>query len=384
MHHEREHDEAVPVSAGDGLMAETDALKCFCEAEMEKRALSAKLRGVIRAVRSDKVGQMKRLLDVMRGQDVTCLRVGPEEGDGSADADTCAGKYVYTRKSYSTKQLTPSLIRCALHDAYETICTRDAGGDDEVSELTSRIVEIIQRKRVTEQPVVVLNDKKPRTVKAGDVLHVNDSAVVSAVRSFYVAKQSYDSTVSAHKLLRRQVNFKAAVAMPVVASYLDRTGQKSQLIVMSKNNNQQVLVRRKVDVRRPAIKLSAFKETVFLVLTRLKDTLGGGKIGSGDLERCKDSLIEDIIVHLNEQRPVVQKELINLVLARRAPKRPRVDPGEEEGGEEEGGEEEGGEEEGGEEEGGEEEGGEEGGGEEEGGEEEGGEEEGGEEAGVEE
>ena len=331
----------------NGVLSETDALKSFCEAEMEKRALKAKQRGMIRAVRADKTGQMHKLLEVMRAHEVNCFQVGTEcDVDGRA---TVAGMYVHARKIYNTKQLTPSLIRCALHDAYDLISARPSEEEeveaneeeaDEVSEITARIVKIIQQKRVTVKPVVVFNDKKPRTVKAGDVMHVNDRAVVAAVQGFYVAKQSYDSTVSAHKLLRQRMNCQAAVAMPVVASYLNRTNQKSQLIVMSKNNNQQVLVRRKMDTRRPAIKLSAFKETVFLVLMRLKGTLGGGIIGSDDLQRCKDSLIEDIILHLNERQPVFQKELINLVLARRAPKRPRV-TGEEGGGgaeeEEEGG-----------------------------------------------
>ena len=330
------------------INAEKQALKDFCDAEIEKRALRFRSGAALRVIKQTKAARMDELLGVMRSSHATCLRVRDDADRGSA------GKYAYLRRAYNTRQLCPSLIRCSLHEEYDQIFVKktereptDAGDapddgergaaaderpresgvgtgggvavdavDDEVAEITDRILEIIRNRRVTVRSVLIFSDKKPRVVKADDVTVVDDRDVVDIIDRFHDASAAFDSAVAEHKVLRKKINEKALRALPVVASYLDRTCQQSQSIVMSQNNNQKVVVRRRDVNRRPPIKVALFKETVHVILRRFKDTLGGAKIEWEDLQRAKDALIEDIILLLKEQQPVEKVNTIRLVLAR--------------------------------------------------------------------
>jgi hypothetical protein len=232
-------------------------------------------------------------------------------------------------KTYTVKVLSDSTLRACLHGHLDDDGDGDGDGDDDddgvnagkTDAVARRLVKAVSRRRTKQTFGVRVEDKKPRVVQASQLLVVGEAppAVASSVAAFCVAKERYARAMQEHRELLSMLDGRASQAMPVVARYMERTEQMSQPIVLSQNNNEKMCLRRKTLVKRPPVRMSLLRDSLQAVLEDLRMTKCGGEQLTRELLRAhRDTWIEDVIKHINANRPVFQSQVVRLDKARRS------------------------------------------------------------------
>lgn len=260
----------------------------FCNAEFEIRKL--KTAPELREQRNAKTHNMQELMRAMEAHGTTCVGLD----------DT----YVRIAKAYNTRDLTPSLIRCSLHEHFTTLLAAPAKQEEE---LTRVILDIIRISRTAVKPVVTLTARKPRNIP---VMENVPPALNAAVQQFKQAKLHYDQTASANKLAREELQTKREEALPAVEQYMLKRDNKSQAILLSKNDNQKMFLRQKQLTQKPPVPVSLLRDVTLRVLENFRET--HGSLEADVLSEHKEELIENIISTLVTERPVFTKQVLRL------------------------------------------------------------------------
>ena len=297
------------------------ALVAFCEAEMDMRQMREASKSRLKELRVSKHEHMTQLLHLMADNNLACLSLPSSE--------TAAPTYVRVSQAYNTRELSPSFVRCTLHDRYGEILTAmtpDDSGVVDVDNTVKTIMKILKESRTVTKPVVVISRKKPRDVDV-TVIDADSGADASsgnlfgATQGFVRSKRKYDETVSSLKesrsLLRAQINS----SMPIVHGYMSRQGQTSQAIVLSKNNNQKMFLREKVITRKARMPVLTVEGITHSVLSdMISDVREEGESPSPDpvqvMTSRKDDFIENIIAQMTAKQNVSTKVIIKLDKAR--------------------------------------------------------------------
>ena len=299
----------------DDAEEEKNALKSFCNAMMQRRSVKSDNAASLKRARDERHAATRELLQCMETSRVSCLQW----------SDGAAPRYVRRVKKYTVKVLSDSTLRACLNGHLDDDDDDDDGDDGadaaKSDALALRIVKAVSRRRTKQTFGVKVEDKKPRAVQTSELLVVGDGppAVASSVAAFCVAKERYARAMQEHRELLSMLVGRASQAMPVVARYMERTEQMSQPIVLSQNNNEKMCLRRKTLVKRPPVRMSLLRESLQTVLEDLRTTKCGGEGLTRELLRAhRDTWIEDVIKHVNANRPVFQSQVVRLDKARRS------------------------------------------------------------------
>ncbi len=283
---------------------ETKSLIDFCDAQLLLRTSKEENSAALKRLRGEKSAHMSELLNLMTSKQLECISLPAEDDAGS--------QYVRVAKAYNTRNLTPSFIRCTIHENYDAILelvAASSGEDDStvIAAVVDLVLKILKTSRTKAHPVVVFSDKKPRHIKAEAITAISGE-LEAATEKYRESKSSYESMVAEQKVASAEIQSRVNRALPAVEQYMEKNDQKSQAIVLSKNNNMKMFLRRKVVLQRQPIKVDTLRQVALSVI---------GRFRPDELHSRKDELIEELIAQLAEQRQVVKRDVIKLDRSRR-------------------------------------------------------------------
>lgn len=290
---------------------ETKSLIDFCDAQLLLRKSKEENSAALKQLRQNKSAHMSELLNMMTSKQLECISLPSEDGRSVDDAGS---QYVRIATAYNTRTLTPSFIRCTIHENYDAILelvasASESGEDDStvIVAVVDLVLKILKTNRTKAHPVVVFSDKKPRHIKAEAITAISGE-LETATEKYRESKSSYESMVAEQKVVTAEIQSRVARTLPAVEQYMEKNDQKSQAIVLSKNNNMKMFLRRKVVLQRQPIKVDTLREVALSVI---------GRFRPHELHSRKDELIEELISQLVEQRQVVKRDVIKLDRSRK-------------------------------------------------------------------
>ena len=179
---------------------ETKSLIDFCDAQLLLRTSKEENSAALKRLRQDKSEHMSELLNLMTSKQLECISLPAEDDAGS--------QYVRIAKAYNTRNLTPSFIRCTIHENYDAILelvAASSGEDDStvIAAVVDLVLKILKTSRTKAHPVVVFSDKKPRHIKAEAITAISGE-LEAATEKYRESKSSYESMVAEQKVAQRQ------------------------------------------------------------------------------------------------------------------------------------------------------------------------------------
>lgn len=270
----------------------------------------------------------------------------------SSAADKCEPTaYVRIGKAYTTRELSAPFLRAVLYEHYNEIVGEvnllsSSANDDETTEAAPveddaeggeepdvmRVVQVvlkfINKVRTTEKTVVLISKKKPRNVNVTDIGVVNETSVLRpALQTFTRNKTALANSMAEHKEARKGVEARLNNSMGVVQQYMEKHGHTSQAIVLSKFNNQKMLLKCKVVLHKPPVQVSMLRDIAMDVFREVKLSkpvhTQGAWFSAEVLNIKRESIIDNIVTQLTAKRPVFKKSIIKLDKAREAFRNPR-------------------------------------------------------------
>lgn len=323
------------------------ALKSFCVAEQALRAHSAECAKVTKKLTKQRSASMALLLKHMieSKQEVLLL----------VDEFSSLGKFARLGQTQSRRDLTPTLVRTALHDHYDELvraavevneeASADEGDEQDgeqdgervkpkkkkrkveetkpltvTDKLCAAVLKTVRICRTTTNPTVHFTNSKPRTLSLDDIPDVKSlPQVVKAVQRVHQVRLAYNQATEAARQQRQQYEEQRAQYSPVVSSFMARTQRSAQAVIIN-DDGETAYVRRKVVAHDIPPNAAQFKTAVTSAVTALLKGLAGKAVDAETvaafLQTHKDDFVELVVRELDAVRTTQTEEVIRFEKAR--------------------------------------------------------------------
>lgn len=278
----------------------------------------------------------------------TQMLAGRDENVDDATLNDAGEPTAYVRigKAYTTRELSGPFLKAVLYQHYTDIVEEvnvstpinndeepvEAAGDEEDEPDVMRVVKVllkfINKMRTTEKTVVLISKKRPRHVSASDVAVITETSILHpALQTFTRNKTALTTGMAELREAKKGVEAQLNNSMGIVQQYMEKNGDTSRAIVLSKFNNQKMMLKCKVVLHKPPVQVSMVRDIavdVFREVKLLKSAHDPGAWFSAEvLNNNRESIIENIVTQVTAKRPVFKKSIIKLDKAREAARNPR-------------------------------------------------------------